>query len=44
MNLKSRGFQEKDALKILNETDPYHLNMEFILDSLIREGLVNTNE
>ena len=44
MNLKSRGIEEKDALKILNETDPYHLYMEFILDSLIKEGLVNTNE
>ena len=44
INLRNKGIEEKDALKILNETDPYHRNINFILDSLIKEGLVNTNE
>ena len=44
LNLRSKGLHEIEALKILTQTDPYHLNKDFILNSLIREGLVNTNE
>jgi len=44
LNLRSRGFKENEALKMLNETDPYHLNIEFILNSLIKEGLANANQ
>ena len=36
--MRNKGIEEKDALKILNETDPYHRNINFILDSLIKEG------
>ena len=44
INLKSKGMNEDEALKVLNTTEPYHKYIKYILDNLNREGLVNINE